>query len=289
MIYNLTLLLNGITYAGLLFVVASGLTLVFGLMRMVNMAHGSMYILGASVGWLLYKISNHNWVLALLGAGVVMMLVAFLLQLALYNKAYGNPILGIMISIGVSWIFTDLSIELTRGEAKAFSPEGIVGSTFQLGELTYPYSRLIVLVVAIAELILILIILKKTKVGQIIRAGVDDRDMVSSLGINIELIFLGVFAFSGFLVGLAGVLGGTMVSFSTDGAGSMQMLALMVIIVGGRGSIEGAALAALMIGLLDSFTSAYVPNISTIIVFSFVMAVLVLKPQGLFVKEVRKQ
>ena len=132
------------------------------------------------------------------------------------------------------------------------------------------------------------LVIKKTKIGQIIRAGVDDRDMVSALGINIKAVFLGVFAFSGLLVGLGGVMGGTMNGFGHLQAATMQMYSLMIIIVGGRGNIMGAGVAAVIIGLLYSFLTAYMTNISMVIIFVFVMVVMVLKPNGLFGKEARR-
>lgn len=288
MAYISTLFLNGITYAGLLFVVASGLTLVYGLMRVVNMAHGSLYITGACLGYMIYKALGDNWTFAFLGAGVALTIICFILQLVVYDRAFNKPALGVLLSLGISWIAIDICNELTRGETKAFNPEGIFRQTFAIGELTYPVSRLVVLAVAVVECIILVLILKKTKIGQIIRAGVDDRDIVSALGINIHRVFLGVFAASGFLVGIAGVLGGTLSGFSIFDAGNMQMYALMVIIVGGSGNIIGTAIAAAIIGLLNSFTMAYIPNFSTVIVFLFVMTVLVFKPQGLFGREARQ-
>lgn len=289
MAYFSTLFLNGITYAGLLFVVASGLTLVYGLMRIVNMAHGSLYITGACLGYLVYKALGDNYGVALLAAGVFLTVICFLLQLVVYDRAFNKPTLGVLLSLGVSWIAIDICNELTRGETKAFNPEGLLRQTFAIGDLTYPYSRLVVLLVAVIECIALVLILKRTRVGQIIRAGVDDRDIVCALGINIHKVFLGVFAASGFLVGIAGVLGGTLSGFSIFDAGNMQMYALMVIIVGGSGNIMGTAIAAALIGLLNSFTMAYVPNFSTVIVFVFVMLVLVFRPQGLFGREARQQ
>ena len=288
MAYIATLALNGITYAGLLFVVASGLSLVYGLMRVINMAHGSLYILGACLGYLIYKALGDNWIVAFFSAGVLLLIICFLLQLMVYDRAFNKPTLGLLVSLGISWIAIDICTNLTRGETKSFNPDGIFRSTFRIGALTYPVSRLVVLGVAVVEAVALVIILKKTKIGQIIRAGVDDRDIVSALGINIHRVFLGVFAASGFLVGIAGVLGGTLSGFSVVDAGDMQMYALMVIIIGGSGNIFGTAIAALIIGLLNSFTMAFVPNFSTVIVFMFIMIVLVVKPQGLFGREARK-
>ncbi|MEG1557680.1 MAG: branched-chain amino acid ABC transporter permease, partial [Oscillospiraceae bacterium] len=257
MAYFSILLLNGLTYAGLLFVVASGLTLVYGLMRVINMAHGSMYILGACIGYVVYKSLDNNWIAGIVAAGIAMTVICFILQLTIYDRAFNNPTAGILVSLGVSWVILDICTEITRGETRTFSPEGFFRTNFAVGNLTYPISRLFVLVVALVECLLLVVILKKTKIGQIIRAGVDDRDMVSALGINIHKVLLGVFSAAGLLVGIGGVLGGTMSGFSIEGAGTMQMYALMVVIIGGSGNIFGTAIAATIIGLLDSFTMAY--------------------------------
>ncbi|MBC8535330.1 branched-chain amino acid ABC transporter permease [Feifania hominis] len=289
MSYYLTLLFNGLTYAGLLFVVSSGLMLIYGLMRVVNMAHGSMYILGAMIGYLVYKANGNNWMLGIVSAGIAMAVICFLLELTVFSRAFNNATAGILISLGISWIIIDICLELTRGETKTFSPDGFFRSTFTIGELTYPMSRMFVLFCALVECVILMIVLKKTRIGQIIRAGVDDREIVSALGINIQRVFLGVFTVAGLLVGIGGVLGGTMGGFDVATASTMQMYALMVIIVGGHSNFVGTAVASLIIGLLDSFTMAFVPNFSSVIVFMAVMLVLILKPGGLFGKEARSR
>lgn len=286
--YFIILVLNGLTFAGLLFVVASGQTLVYGLLRIVNMAHGSLYTLGACVGYFVYSALDNNWLAGVVAGGIAMMVIYLFMQWGLFQKVMSNSTQTIMVSLGVSWIVLDIVEGITKGESKAFNPAGFFRMSIPIGEMSYPVTRLFLLAVAIIECILLVLVIKKTKIGQIIRAGVDDRDMVSALGINIKAVFLGVFAFSGLLVGLGGVMGGTMNGFGHLQASTMQMYSLMIIIVGGRGNILGAGVAAVIIGLLYSFLTAYLTNISMVIIFMFVMVVMILKPNGLFGKEVRK-
>lgn len=286
--YFIILVLNGLTFAGLLFVVASGQTLVYGLLRIVNMGHGSLYTLAACIGYFVYSALGNNWLAGVFAGGVAMTIVYLFLQWGLFQKVMANSTQTIMVSLGVSWIVLDIVEGITKGESKAFNPEGFFRLSIPIGNMSYPVTRLFLLAVAIVECILLVLVIKKTKIGQIIRAGVDDRDMVSALGINIKAVFLGVFAFSGLLVGLGGVMGGTMNGFGHLQAATMQMYSLMIIIVGGRGNILGAGVAAVIIGLLYSFLTAYLTNISMVIIFIFVMIVMILKPNGLFGKEARK-
>ncbi|MBQ9300567.1 MAG: branched-chain amino acid ABC transporter permease [Clostridia bacterium] len=286
--YFLILLLNGLTFAGLLFVVASGQTLVYGLLRIVNMGHGSLYTLGACIGYFVYKALENNWIAGVIAGGIAMTIIYLFLQWGLFQRVMSNATQTIMVSLGISWIVQDIVEGITKGESKAFNPEGFFRLSIPIGNMSYPVTRLFLLLVAIIECIILVLIIKKTKIGQIIRAGVDDRDMVSALGINIKAVFLGVFAFSGLLVGMGGVMGGTMNGFGHLQASTMQMYSLMIIIVGGRGDILGAGIAAVVIGLLYSFLTAYLTNISMVLIFAFVMLVMIFKPNGLFGKEVRR-
>jgi len=283
----LVLFLNGITHAGFLFVIASGLMLVFGLMRIINLAHGAFYIMAATLGFFAYQAFGSSWIMGLLSATVAMSVFSFLFYKFFLQRA-SEPSTAILVTLGISWIIIDICLELTMAESRTILPEGILRATFAIGNINYPLSRLFVLACAIVQCIALYLMIKKTKIGQTIRAGVDDRDMVSALGIDINNVFLWVFTLSGLLIGIGGVLGATMGAFNVALAPPIiQVLSLMVIIIGGSSNILGLAAAAMIIGLVNSFAMAFVPNLADVLVFTLVMVVLVLKPDGLFSKEVR--
>lgn len=284
----ITLLLNGFTFAGLLFVMTSGLTMIFGLMNIINMGHGALYVTAAYIGYLIF-VATGSWTLGLAASAVGMAVVYFVLQIALFQRALNNSMLGIMISLGISWILTDIINISTQGVTNVIQPGGFFNNSFRVGNVTYPITRIVVLACAIAEFAVMYLVLKNTKIGMIVRAGVDDRDMVDSLGVNIKAVFLGVFTVSGFLVGIAGMMGGTMYGFNITAGDTLQMYAIMIIILGGSGNLMGTALGALILGLLYSFTTAFLPNYSALIIFGFVMVMMVFKPNGILGKEARSR
>lgn len=277
--------LNGVTQAALLFVISSGLALIFGLMKIVNLAHGAFYLMAAFVGHTILARTG-NWWVALLGTAILMGIFCLILQISLFKKALNQPMIGTLLSLGLSILIIDQVVAFSHGLFQTIVGPSFIARTYDIG-IVYPGSRLAVLVAAIIKGVLMYLLISKTKLGQIIRAGVNDKSMVAALGIDISKIFIFVFLLAGILVGLGGVLGGTMQAFGVSIESNIQMLALMVIIVGGQGSVFGAAVAALLIGMAGSVTMALVPNMSSVIVFSIVLSVLVYRPQGFFGMEGR--
>ena len=283
----LMVLMNGITYGALLFVVASGLSLVYGLMHVVNMAHGAFYLFGAYFGFLTWKLTD-NWWLAILGGGIVMGVVSYFIKKVLYTKSFGGRE-GSLLTLGISMILVDIVLMLSQGYTNAIVAPSYISRSIDLGIISYPGIRLFILAFALVEMIVLYIVIQKTRFGQIIRAGVDDRDIVAAMGININRMFTIVFVLAGVLAGIGGTLSGSMQSFQVGNESTMQMFSLMVIIIGGQGSLLGTGIGAFIIGLMDSFTKATVPNISAPIVFGTVLLVLAFKPMGLLGKEARKR
>ena len=283
----LFIFMNGITQAALLFVISSGLAMVYGLMKIVNMAHGAFYLMAAFIGHAILARTG-SWLLALLFTAILMAVFCLLLQVTLFKRALNNPMLGTLMSLGLALFITDIVLFYSLGLFQTIIGPPFIARPYNLfGIMNYPGSRIVVLVAALIQAVLMYILIQKTKLGQIIRAGVNDRDMVSALGINISKVFIIVFVLAGLFVGIGGVLGGTMQAFGVGIESQIQMLALMVIIVGGQGSIFGAAMSSLLIGLTGSITMAFVPNASSVIVFGIVMLILVYRPQGLFGMEGR--
>lgn len=284
-------LLNGLTLAGLYFLVASGFTLIFGLMRNVNLAHGSMYLLGGYIGYEVAEASG-NWLWGTVAAFVVLALVGAALQVSVFRRMQHDELRQTLVTIGISIIAADLMLAAWGGTTYQFEPPEwlfgavelpIISTVRSSGEavlLKYPFYRLFVFMVAVAVGVALWIFLNRTKVGMMIRAGVDDRNMLAAAGVNVNLIFALVFAVGAGLAGLAGVIGGTALSIAPGEDVRYLLASLVVVIVGGMGSITGAAIGALLIGLAEQFGLAYFPTYGVVLTFVIMIFVLAVRPQG---------
>jgi branched-chain amino acid transport system permease protein len=288
----LSALFNGITLGALYFLVASGFTLIFGLMRNVNLAHGSLYLFGGYLGYSIGELTG-SWLVALLVAFVVVGLVGVLMQVFLFRWMEGQDLRQTLVTIGLSIIFADLLLWSYGGDTfQVTTPEWLSGPvTLPLavalrsnGEavlMTYPLVRIAILVGAIVLGVLMWLALNRTRVGMLVRAGVDDRDMLSATGVRVQLVFVMVFAFGAGLAGLAGVVGGTFQSLQPGEDTRILLSSLVVVIVGGMGSIPGAAVGALIVGLAEQFGSVYMPTYAVMLTFVIMVVVLAIRPQGL--------
>ena len=303
-------LLNGLTFAGLLFLVASGFTLIFGLMRVVNMAHGSFFLLAGFIaveyqrdfvggdpafGLTSDQVILRNWVLPLVIAVVIVSGLGLLIQQLFLRWNQGQELRQALITVALSIIAADqITAHFVRGGATdiAFPDELGVDKRLDLhvGGILYPWSRLFVLFVAIGVGILLYLWLQRTKTGMIIRAGVDDRSMVSALGVNIGRFFAVAFVVGAGLAALGGVIGGSSASLDVGVDGNWLLNSLVVVIIGGMGSLGGAAVGALLYGMVDQFSALYLPTIgqdcctqySSVLTFVLLAAVLAIRPLGLF-------
>lgn len=285
-------LLNGFTLAGLYFLVASGFTLVFGLMRNVNLAHGSMYLLGAYIGWEIAEASG-SWFLGVAVAFIVLAAIGSLMQVTVFRRLEGDDLRQTLVTIGISIVAADLMLAAWSGTTYQFQPpEWLFGATElpvavarrssgDIVYLKYPTYRLAVLLAAVAVGIGLWALLTRTRVGMIIRAGVDDRAMLDASGFNVQLVFAFVFAIGAGLAGFAGVIGGTALSVAPGEDVRYLLASLVVVIVGGMGSIPGAAIGALLVGLAEQFGLAYFPTYGVVVTFLIMIGVLAVRPQGI--------
>ncbi|MEO0327979.1 MAG: branched-chain amino acid ABC transporter permease [Pseudomonadota bacterium] len=289
----LSALLNGITLGGLYFLVASGFTLIFGLMRNVNLAHGSLYLLGGYIGFVVADWTGY-WLLAFPASFIAVGFIGILLQIFVFRRMEGQDLRQTLVTIGLSIIMADLMLwiwggdfinisppEWLSGPVQTFLVTGVKRSTGELIFLKYPLVRLVIFAVSVIVGFLIWYLLNRTQIGMTIRAGVDDRDMLSASGVRIQLIFVSVFAFGAGLAGIAGVIGGTFQSVAPGEDIRFLLASLVVVIVGGMGSIGGAALGALLIGLAEQFGSVYFPTYAVVLTFLIMVLVLAFRPQGL--------
>ena len=288
----LSALFNGITLGALYFLVASGFTLIFGLMRNVNLAHGSLYLFGGYLGYSVGELTG-SWLVALLVSFIVVALVGVLMQVLLFRWMEGQDLRQTLVTIGLSIIFADLLLWNYGGDTfQVTTPDWLSGpvtlpfavalrSNGEAVMMTYPLVRIAILIGAIILGVLMWLALNRTRVGMLVRAGVDDRDMLSATGVRVQLIFVMVFAFGAGLAGLAGVIGGTFQSLQPGEDTRILLSSLVVVIVGGMGSIPGAAVGALIVGLAEQFGSVYMPTYAVMLTFIIMVAVLAVRPEGL--------
>lgn len=273
--------LNGITVAALYFIVAIGFTLIFGLMRVINLAHGSMFLFGAYIGHTVAA-STGNWFLGLAVAGLSVSLIGLIIQSTVLDRIQGQELRQALVTIGLSIVIADLLLALYGGGTYQFTmPAMFVGSVSLPVVGGYPIFRLVVVGAAMLVGLLIWLIIYRTRFGIIIRAGVDDRQMLGALGVNVPLVSVLVFGLGAGLAGLAGVVGGTALSISPGEDARYLLSSLVVVIVGGMGSLLGTAIGALLIGLAEQIGLAYFSTYSVILSFVIMAAVLALRPQGL--------
>lgn len=273
--------INGLTFAGLLFLVGSGFTLIFGLMRIVNLAHGGTYLLGGYVGYSTIALTHNFW-LGLIAGGISMAVFGIVLESGLLARLRGQPMAELLLTMGVAFILSDMSLAIWGGDPLAVNLPGGLSQSTRIGALTYPDGRLFILGVAIVIAILLYYLLNKTRIGAVIRAGVDDREMVAAMGINIKVVFTGVFILGTFLAGLAGVLGGSLLTLYPGADSDILTFALVVVIVGGLGRLQGAIVGSLVVGLLDTYGTAYFPELAYFMLFAPMVVILLWRPQGLF-------
>jgi len=274
--------LNGVTLGGVYFMVASGFTLIFGLMRVVNLAHGSLYLFGAYLCWVIADRSG-NWLAGAAVAAVATAVAALVLQQALLRRIAGQDLREALVTIGVSIVAADQMLAFFGGDFKNLSPpDAISGATdLHVGGLSYPTFRLFALAVALLVGLALWLLLRYTRLGLIIRAGIDDRSMLDALGIDPGRAFAVVFALGGLLAGLGGVMGGSINSIGPGDDGAYLLNSLIVVIVGGMGSVAGTAIGALLVGLVEQYGLAYAPTYSYLVTFALMIAVLAFRPQGL--------
>ncbi|MEM7801091.1 MAG: branched-chain amino acid ABC transporter permease [Chloroflexota bacterium] len=277
--------LNGLTQAALFFIVASGFSLIFGLMRVVNMAHGTLYAVGAYLGWSIWDATG-SWWLALIVAPLIAVVVGVVMQRFLLSRVQGDDLQEALVTIAVSIIVGDLLLQRYGGAIRQVQPPGIITGATTLLEteslrVIYPTFRLFTLLAAILVGFALWYILNRTRLGMVIRAGIDDRPMVDALGININRTFIMVFALGALLAGLGGFFGASALSLRPGDDGVYLLSSLIVVIVGGMGSLSGAALGAILVGLAGQYGLAYLPTYASLITFVIMVIVLAVRPQGI--------
>jgi branched-chain amino acid transport system permease protein len=281
MTYLITQTLNGLFSAGLLFLIASGLTLAFGVMRIVNIAHGSFYMLGVYVAYSVI-LRTGSLLLGALAAIVVVGLLGFVMQRFFLRRFGADPLPQMMMTMGFALLFRDGALMIWGGDPFTLQyPPGLSGS-IEVGEVVFPLYRLLVIFVAALVGAALWIVNEKTLIGARLRATVDDPEMASATGINVALLSGLVFAAGAGLAAFGGVMGGPILGGYPGIDFDLLPLAFVVVIVGGMGSLKGAVVGSIVVGMIDNFGKALVPELSYFTLFAPMVLVLAIRPTGLY-------
>lgn len=279
-------ILNGVQYGLLLFLVASGLTLIFGIMGIINLAHGSFYMVGAYLAFYFAQGLGNLW-LAILVAVPLTVALGMLLELLLFHFLYTRDHLyQVLMTYGLILVFEELRSILFGDDVHGVPVPAMLNWSIRLtGDLSYPAYRLAISVVCLALAGLMYLLIQRTRLGMTIRAGAINREMVQSLGIDIGLVFRLVFALGVALAAFAGMIAAPVASVFPGMGNQILIVSFVVVVIGGIGSIKGAFLGALLIGLADTFGQVLAPQIAGMSVYILMAAVLLWRPAGLFGRE----
>jgi branched-chain amino acid transport system permease protein len=276
-------LLNSLQYGLLLFMLAAGLTLIFGIMGVVNLAHGSFYMLGAYLAWFLTA-QLGSLVLAIVVGTVLAVALGWALEWLLFRHFYHrNHLDQVLLTFGLIYIFEEVRSLLWGDDVHAVQVPEMLNWGIPLTEnLSYPVYRLVMSGICIALALGLYLLISKTRLGMKIRAGAFNRDMAEALGINIRLIHMVVFGLGVGLASVAGMIAAPISSVYPGMGGSVLIMCFVVVVIGGIGSVRGALIAALLVGFVDTFGKVLVPQIAGMLVYMLMAGVLLYKPEGLF-------
>ncbi|HET8877349.1 MAG TPA: branched-chain amino acid ABC transporter permease [Casimicrobiaceae bacterium] len=273
--------LNGATFAALLFIVASGFTLIFGLMRIVNLAHGALYLVGGYIGLVVASRSG-SFLLALAAAGVAIAAIGLLTYTLLLRFVRGNVLRQVLLTLGLALVLDDLALVIWGGDAFTVQVPEMLRGPLRIGALAYPKYRLFLLLFSMLVFIALTLLLRRTRLGALIRAGVDDAEMVDAMGIDIQRVFIYTFMLGSALAGIGGVLGGAFLTLYPTADSDILVFSLAVVIIGGRGSLAGTAIGSLFVGMLATFGQVWFPELAYFVIFGPMALLLAFRPLGLF-------
>lgn len=289
MSFWLVLTVNSITFGGLLFLLSAGFSLIFGLMRIPNLTHGSLFMLGAYIGATLVVgllgFQVNFWLAAILAALAVAVLGA-LVERLLLRRLPGDQLAQVLVTLGLSFMAADACLMVWGGDPLSVTAPAGLGGFARFGVMVFPLYRLAIIVIAIIVAVGLWLLLDRTRLGAMIRAGVDDPDMARVVGIRVSQLFTIVFALGAGLAAFAGIIGGPILSVYPGLDQDMLPLALVVVILGGSGSLLGSFVGSIIVGFIYNFGQALLPELAYFVLFMPMLLVLLLRPQGLFGRHV---
>ena len=274
---------NGLAFGMLLFILASGLTLIFGLARYVNLAHGGVYLLTAYLTIETYTRTDSYWAAAAVALGSAGLLGAVLYAAFIRGRAWlrGNPLPQVLLSFGIIYVIADVTQGRYHGLAQSLSLPTLVSGSVTVAGATVTEYRLVLIASGVLVALALWVLLSRTSFGSAVRAGVDDHEMLSAIGRNPEWLFGAVFAIGFTLIGLSGLLGSAFIGASPGVEYTIILYTLPIIVVGGMGSLTGAFIASILVGIGDSVGKAYFPEVSLFLIFAIVVLTLAVRPEGL--------
>jgi len=280
-------LLNGISFGAILFLLASGLTIMFGVMGILNLAHGALYMIGAYVGWTVAIKYGFNFGLAVLAGGLAGGLVGLAIERIFLRHLYKQLNEQVLLTFGFVYIVTNLTLWIWGPIARVPFTAPFLSGSFPIGDVNYSLSRIGIIIVGGLLAIGLWWLQDKTRVGAILRAGMDYKEITMALGINLPRVSIFVFFLATFIAGAAGVIGAPLFGAHTGIALQVLLLAIIVIIVGGVGSIQGALLASMLIGIIDAFGKALFPQFAMFTMYLLMVIILLIRPSGLLGRRVQ--
>ena len=275
--------MNGISFGMLLFLLAAGLSLIFGLMKVLNLAHGSFYLLGGYLGLTILRLTD-SFLLALVGGALGVVVVAVLVERTVLRRIYGEELRQALLTFGFVFIIADQTLWIWGGNPQTLPKPAGFQASVRMGEIVFPSYRLLIIAVGVVMGLALWWLQEKTRLGAMIRAGVDDEEMARGIGVNTPLLFTAVFALGAFMAAFGGVMGSALLGVYPGADFEVLLLAFVVVIIGGLGSLKGAFVGGLLVGLIDNFGKALVPQLAYFTVFAPMAAILAVRPTGLFGK-----
>lgn len=277
--------LNALQYGLLLFLVASGLTLIFGIMGVINLAHGSFYMIGAYLAWGLAPLFGEHFLVQLAAGMVLAAMLGFLLEWAFFSFLYQREHLQqVLMTYGLILVIEEVRSIVAGNEVLGVQLPSWLQGSIELGMMSYPVYNLFGAAVCLAVALGLYFVVNKTRLGMMIRAGASNRDMVRSLGINVTMLYRIVFAAGVALAALAGMIAAPMNSVYPGMGGGILIICFVVVVIGGIGSISGALVASLLVGAVDTFGKVFFAQLSGLAVYVLMALILIWRPQGLVSK-----
>lgn len=273
--------LNGISFGMLLFLLAAGLSLIYGLMKILNLAHGSYYLLGAYFGLTIVK-GTGSFLLAVIVAPLAVAVIGALMERFFLRRFPHQELPQVLLTFGFLFIFADLALLIWGGTPQNLPQPEAFSHSVHIGTIVYPSYRLFLIAVGMLVAAALWWFQEGTRAGAMLRAGVDDEETARALGINVSLLFTLVFALGAFLAALGGVLGGPIIGIYPGADFEVMLLGFVVVIIGGLGSLKGSLVGGLIVGLLDNFGKTFFPEFAMFTIFVPMLAILVIRPTGIF-------
>jgi branched-chain amino acid transport system permease protein len=275
---------NGISYGALLFLVGSGLSLIFGVMRIVNLAHGSYFLLGGYIAISVIAATG-SWALSIPVAALAVAIIGMVMERVFLRPLGFDPLRQVLLTVGFAFLFQQAALDIWGGNNMDITPDQPLTVSVVIGGIYFPAYRMFMIGLALVIGIGIWLVMEKTRMGAAVRATVDDAQMARGVGIDTNRISMFIFALGAFLAAVGGVIGGAYLGDYPGLDFEMLPLAFAVVIIGGMGSLGGAAIGALAVGLADNFGKALFPEISYFTLYAPMVLILAIKPTGLFGRE----